>query len=96
MVEKGIELLKRRTIRQQSSKVVPGTGLEPARLSALDPKSSASTNFAIPALEGRQSNESDTHGKPDLGQGLCVKVRVGVLCASGKLRGFGSARYDGL
>ena len=29
--------------------VVPGTGLEPARLSALDPKSSASANSAIPA-----------------------------------------------
>jgi hypothetical protein len=29
---------------------VPGTGLEPARLAALDPKSSASANSAIPAL----------------------------------------------
>jgi hypothetical protein len=29
--------------------VVPGTGLEPARLAALDPKSSASANSAIPA-----------------------------------------------
>jgi hypothetical protein len=28
---------------------VPGTGLEPARLAALDPKSSASANSAIPA-----------------------------------------------
>ena len=31
-------------------KLVPGTGLEPARLAALDPKSSASANSAIPAL----------------------------------------------
>ena len=30
--------------------LVPGTGLEPARLAALDPKSSASANSAIPAL----------------------------------------------
>jgi hypothetical protein len=29
--------------------LVPGTGLEPARLAALDPKSSASANSAIPA-----------------------------------------------
>jgi hypothetical protein len=29
--------------------MVPGTGLEPARLAALDPKSSASANSAIPA-----------------------------------------------
>jgi hypothetical protein len=29
--------------------VVPGTGLEPARLAALDPKSNASANSAIPA-----------------------------------------------
>lgn len=28
---------------------VPGTGLEPAHLTILDPKSSASTNSAIPA-----------------------------------------------
>jgi hypothetical protein len=32
------------------SDLVPGTGLEPARLAALDPKSSASANSAIPAL----------------------------------------------
>jgi hypothetical protein len=30
--------------------LVPGTGLEPARLAALDPKSSASANSAIPAI----------------------------------------------
>src|ERR1700722_6983137 len=30
--------------------MVPGTGLEPARLAALDPKSSASANSAIPAF----------------------------------------------
>src|ERR1700733_12995747 len=29
--------------------LVPGTGLEPARLAALDPQSSASANSAIPA-----------------------------------------------
>ncbi len=29
--------------------MVPGTGFEPARLSALDPKSNASANSAIPA-----------------------------------------------
>jgi hypothetical protein len=29
--------------------MVPGTGLEPAHLSVPDPKSGASTNFAIPA-----------------------------------------------
>src|SRR5579863_4617124 len=32
--------------------LVPGTGLEPARLAALDPKSSASANSAIPAICG--------------------------------------------
>jgi len=31
---------------------VPGTGLEPARASSLDPKSSASTNSATPAHRG--------------------------------------------
>ena len=30
--------------------LVPGTGLEPSRLAALDPKSSASANSAIPAF----------------------------------------------
>ena len=30
--------------------LVPGTGVEPARLAALDPKSSASANSAIPAI----------------------------------------------
>ncbi len=33
---------------------VPGTGLEPAHLSILDPKSSASTNSAIPAGWGKR------------------------------------------
>jgi hypothetical protein len=31
--------------------LVPGTGVEPARLAALDPKSSASANSAIPAFD---------------------------------------------
>jgi hypothetical protein len=34
----------------EKTKVVRGTGFEPARLSAVDPKSTASANFAIPAL----------------------------------------------
>ena len=38
--------LPRRLIHQE----IPRTGLEPARASSLDPKSSASTNSAIPAL----------------------------------------------
>ena len=32
------------------NKMVPRTGIEPARLSTLDPKSSASANFATSAL----------------------------------------------
>jgi hypothetical protein len=35
--------------KENGSVLVPGTGLEPARLAALDPKSSASANSAIPA-----------------------------------------------
>jgi hypothetical protein len=37
---------------EQGRMLVPGTGLEPARLAALDPKSSASANSAIPAIRG--------------------------------------------
>lgn len=36
---------------------VPGTGVEPALLAEPEPKSGASTNFAIPAGKGRQRNE---------------------------------------
>ena len=40
--------------------MVPRTGIEPARLAALDPKSSASANFATSACEGKvESTESD-------------------------------------
>src|SRR4029077_11824142 len=35
--------------RNGLSSLVPGTGLEPARLATLDPKSNASANSAIPA-----------------------------------------------
>ena len=47
--------------------LVPGTGLEPARLAALDPKSSASANSAIPAI--RYDNLQNSWGQvsaPDL------------------------------
>lgn len=35
----------------EEENLVPRTGIEPARLSTLDPKSSASANFATSALE---------------------------------------------
>jgi hypothetical protein len=40
-------------VRPVSKKMVPRTGIEPARLSTLDPKSSASTNFATSAFHAQ-------------------------------------------
>jgi hypothetical protein len=62
--------------------VVPGTGLEPARLAALDPKSSASANSAIPAsmgqwdlLSSEYQSESSSGHKPNL-QGGAIHIRA--------------------
>ena len=38
----------------RAPRAIPGTGLEPAHLTALDPKSSVSTNSTTPAFRGRQ------------------------------------------
>ena len=47
-------------------------GLEPPRLAALEPKSSASTNFATPARSGAVSNK-DSFGMRDQ---KCIFVKI--------------------
>jgi hypothetical protein len=63
---------------------VPGTGLEPAHLAILDPKSSASTNSAIPAF-GSQSTGHAAGGKHAMSakRGIAIRARSNVLVPDG-------------
>ena len=59
-------------------------GLEPPRLAALEPKSSASTNFATPARSGAVSNK-DSFGMRDQ---KCIFVKIFGIYKEAKVHAF--------
>lgn len=76
--ESGIQPFRENQPTRPKITKVPGTGLEPAHLSILDPKSSASTNSAIPAC-GQDITGTRAGGKPAMRAGANL---------FGKLTGF--------